>query len=63
MEAGGQNAHDLVGGAIDGNGTTHYLWIAGITASPQLIADQHDMVPSWDIFLGEKHAPQLRLNP
>jgi hypothetical protein len=62
MEAGWQNAYDLMDRAVDGNDTTHDLWIAGITASPQLIADQHDLVPSWDIFLGEEHAPQLRLS-
>src|SRR5262249_49613962 len=54
---------DLVGDAIKGNRAAYHQWIGGIAASPQLVADQDDVIPSCNLFVSEKHAPQLRLYP
>ena len=63
MKAGGQYAHDLVCNAINGQETADHLGISGIAASPQLTGDHNDVIPSWNIFIGEEDAPQLWPNP
>ena len=63
MEIGGQNADDLVGHAVNGNGTAHHPWIGAVAAPPQLVRDQDDLIPSGNIFIDQKHTSKLRVNP
>ena len=59
----GNTPYDLVRNAINGDDTTDHQWISGIAASPQLIGDHDDVIPSQNILIGEKDAPQLGPNP
>src|SRR5947199_3962871 len=63
MKAGGEDPHDLVALTVDGKCSTYNLGIGRIVTAPEFVADYHDVIAPWNVFVVEKDTASCGRTP